>query len=119
MVTAADLDAQINILFVSKEGVEESSDFIITYKVTADSFDACRVASKDLREKCDAPRSNQRWDNRNWTFNRGTGKWETTYSVYVDGIEYAIERSNDYQAFLRTDPREEEMERYCEFMSGG
>ena len=104
----AELDAEINTMFLSKEYTEDG-DIVISYKVTADSFDACRLANQTLRDKCDVPRSNWKWDDRSWTFNGGTGKWETKYHVCVDGIEDAIERSNDYYASMRYDPREDGM----------
>lgn len=105
----AELDAEIATSFVRKE-VTEDGDFIMVTKMTAESFDACRLAHKTLLDKCDAPRSNWKWNDRSWTFK--DGKWETTFDICVDGIEYAIERSNDYHAWLRADPREEELERY-------
>ena len=102
----AELDAEINTEFVRKEYTEDGDFFMVT-RMTAESFDACRLATQTLRDKCDAPRSNWKWDDRSWTFKNG--KWETTFYICVDGIEDAIERSNDYIASMRADPREDGM----------
>ena len=113
MGRTAGLDAQVNHVFLRKEFVEDGDgDFILHHKVTADCFDACRLANKELIEKCETPRTNWRWSDRQWVFKNG--KWETSYFVYVDGIEYALERQNDYIASMREDPREEAMERELE-----
>jgi hypothetical protein len=100
MSVMSELDSQVSERTISKEYADESSDFILTQEVTADNAASARQFGQYLREKCDCRGSNQRWDNV-W-LGKG-GKLVTTYTIYVDGIEYAIERQNDAKAWIQTD----------------
>jgi len=81
-----------------KKDVTEDGDFTLTIEVTADDTDAAREFSAYIKDRTDCPRSNWRW-NGVWA-GKG-GKLVTSYTIFVDGIEYAIERSNDYAACMR------------------
>lgn len=100
MSTMSELDSQTRERTIKKDYAEDSSDFILTQEVEADDVAAARLFSQYLREKCDCRGSNWRWNNV-WA-GKG-GKLVTTYTIFVDGIEYAIERQNDAWASRQSD----------------
>ena len=98
MSAMSELDSQIHARYVGGREYTEDGDFTLTVEVTADTVEAARNFGHWLAEKCECPRSSWRW-NKVW-LGKG-GKLVTTYTIFVDGIEFAIERSNDYHAFMR------------------
>lgn len=100
MSIMSELDSLTRERTIKKEYAEDSSDFILTQEVEADDAAAARQFGQYLREKCDCRGSNWRWNNV-W-LGKG-GKMVTTYTIYVDGIEDAIERQNDAWASHQTE----------------
>lgn len=66
-----------------KRETTEDGDFILTFKVTAPTFEAARQFAKENPEK------GRMWDCH------GDGIYTSTFTKYVDGAEVAIEARND------------------------
>jgi len=72
----------------------EDGDYIYNYRVTAHGFSGIRDFN-----------ATRRYPVLEWV-GKGNGVFEGTYSDFVDATEVAIERSNDYHAWLRGDDRD-------------
>ena len=80
--------------------ITEDGDLIYTTTLTADTVKEAMEVSMELNELLARRGTNLHW-NQTWT-NTKDGL-TTTYSKHVDGTEDAIERNNDYRAWLRGD----------------
>lgn len=76
----------------SRVEVTEDGDIVYERTVTAKEFDGAREYIKYAKE-------NGKSQPKFWTCVNGC--WEGRFYFNVDGAQDAIERSNDYHAFLR------------------
>jgi hypothetical protein len=96
-----DHDQDIRHEHAGKEFVEDGcGDFILTIRVIAATFEAARQHSQYLKEHSECRGSNWTWKG---VWECKGGKLVTTYDIYVDGIEYAIEQRNHAWASVQTE----------------